>query len=402
VLEETLRDLRSAARAVDREALSRFSRASDGALSFELDSGYPTLRGLPALPEGEGGSGSLVEGRLPIGASWTASGERRVELGGGMVAIPFLAEYRYLGRAEYRGAAAYKLAAKFATRYRATSGASARGSLLSQATGTHDLEIFLDAGTLAPVFIRDRFDETFTLAAGSTERRSGFALTFFEGSSPLDRAGGLIALREAGPGKGPGAAPTGGVAPGGRPGASGADGDPPGAGVSAGSRPDAPGPGASRPGAASGDGDASTPAGAGPGALLAGGGDGLLEEAGVELGESAAGIVLRVRDLRFVADSDLVLDSELWRLDAIASALAALPGRRFLVEGHSAAVGKAAGELELSKRRAARVAAELVARGIDPGLVMYRGLGSSAPIASNDSEEGRARNRRVEITVLDY
>ena len=102
-----------------------------------------------------------------------------------------------------------------------------------------------------------------------------------------------------------------------------------------------------------------------------------------------------------MADSDAILPSEAWRLDAIVAALKSQAGRSFLVAGHSAAVGKAAGELELSIKRAKKVTDELAARGIDPSRLLYRGFGSSVPLASNDTEEGRAKNRRVEITILD-
>ena len=138
---------------------------------------------------------------------------------------------------------------------------------------------------------------------------------------------------------------------------------------------------------------------AGEGPLLAD--EGSLRAAGLEFDTSPEGMVLRVKDLRFVADSDVILGDELWRLDAIAAALKALPGRSFLVAGHSAAVGKAAGELELSIQRAKRVTEELGARGIEASRLLYRGFGSSRPLAPNDTEEGRAKNRRVEITILD-
>jgi len=71
------------------------------------------------------------------------------------------------------------------------------------------------------------------------------------------------------------------------------------------------------------------------------------------------------------------------------------------VEGHTAAVGRAAGELELSKRRAKKIVDELSARGIPADRFIYKGWGGTKPVAGNDTEEGRARNRRVEITVLD-
>ncbi len=106
-------------------------------------------------------------------------------------------------------------------------------------------------------------------------------------------------------------------------------------------------------------------------------------------------------DLRFVADGDQLLPTERGRLDAIADALKKLPDRSFLVEGHTADLGKAAGQYELSERRARRVVDEMTARGIPAGRFVYRGLGADAPIAPSDTEANRARNRRVEITILD-
>lgn len=371
VLEETLRDARDAARRVDRSALVRLSVARGGAISVQEDSGFPSLRGLPSMPEASFGSG------LKLGDTWTAEGTRALDFeAGSFVLIPFLAEYRFLGRTAYRGRPALNLSAKFATRWKATT-----GKLLG-AGGTHDLDILIDAETLSPLFIRDRFDETFSLAAvagggtGSSERRSGFSLYFFEGAVPLDLRATGQAIAAAVDSAVAGLAPT--VAP-----------------------QTAASTGSSTSTAA----DDGSPSGAGPGELDAGekltlADDGGLGAASIELASSPEGLVLRVKDLRFVADSDAILDSELWRLDAIAAALKALPGRSFLVAGHSAAVGKAAGELELSVKRAKRVADELTARGIAASHLLYRGFGSSQPLASNDTEEGRARNRRVEITIV--
>jgi outer membrane protein OmpA-like peptidoglycan-associated protein len=127
-----------------------------------------------------------------------------------------------------------------------------------------------------------------------------------------------------------------------------------------------------------------------------------LKNAGIEISEAEAGLLLRVFDLRFAADSDKLLPSEKPRLDVLARALAAAPaGRNFLVEGHAAATGKPQGELELSLARAKRIVDELVARGLSAGRFIYRGLGSTMPIASNEDEAGKSRNRRVEVTILD-
>jgi outer membrane protein OmpA-like peptidoglycan-associated protein len=316
--------------------------------------------------------------------AWTAEGSRALDFddSGTFVLLPFLAQYRCVGIVDYRGKKALSLSAKFATRWNA---AFRPGSeMISSASGSHQLDIIVDAESLASLFIRDRFDDTFVLAAGGSERRSGFSLYFFEGSAPIDRgATGDAIVAALGGGTG-GAA----VISGGRGKAGGGD--------KAGGSADA---------------EDSLP-GAGPGPLIAGEGPGLdetlgpgttgpMRAAGLELDTSPEGLVLRVKDLRFVADSDEILASEKGRLDLIASALKALPGKSFLVAGHSAAVGKAAGELELSIKRAKRVTDELAARGIEASRLLYRGYGSGRPLAANDTEAGRAKNRRVEITILD-
>jgi outer membrane protein OmpA-like peptidoglycan-associated protein len=415
VLEETLRDLRSAARRVDRTAPVRLS-AGGSPLEPRGDSGYPSLRGLPSFPAT---ARAPLAGSLAPGSAWTAEGTRALDFddSGAFVLLPFLAQYTYKGGIDYRGRRAESLSAKFATRWKAdgrkapAAGSAASGGspearpvsdIVSSASGTHDLDIVVDAETLAPLFIRDRFDESFVLVAGGSERRSGFSLFFFEGASPVDRGATGAAI----------AAAIGGA--GGLGGLSGADSASAGAGAGgAGAGVGGAGAGVGGTGPASAGPDSQPSSqGAGPGPLIAGEGPGLDEDlgpgttgpmraAGLELDASPEGLVLRVKDLRFVADSDEILPTEKGRLDAIASALKALPGKSFLVAGHSAAVGKAAGELELSVKRAKRVSDELAARGIEPSRLLYRGYGSSRPLAPNDGEEGRARNRRVEITILD-
>jgi chemotaxis protein MotB len=55
--------------------------------------------------------------------------------------------------------------------------------------------------------------------------------------------------------------------------------------------------------------------------------------------------------------------------------------------------------LVLSTRRAATVATFLVSQGINPNIVSAKGFGDTHPVASNDTPQGRAANRRIEITV---
>lgn len=72
----------------------------------------------------------------------------------------------------------------------------------------------------------------------------------------------------------------------------------------------------------------------------------------------------------------------------------------FVVAGHTDTQGSASYNYELSKRRAENIAAYLVAeRNIEPTRVMAVGYGERVPVADNNSDAGRAKNRRVEIMV---
>ena len=117
--------------------------------------------------------------------------------------------------------------------------------------------------------------------------------------------------------------------------------------------------------------------------------------------ETEAGIRLSVRDVKFKPDSGEVLPSEKSRLDEIAAVLKLAPDSHFLIEGHTASVGKPAGEQKLSEERARNIALELSKRGISADKFICKGHGGNKPIASNSSDEGRAKNRRVEITILE-
>jgi outer membrane protein OmpA-like peptidoglycan-associated protein len=72
-----------------------------------------------------------------------------------------------------------------------------------------------------------------------------------------------------------------------------------------------------------------------------------------------------------------------------------------LVTGHTARIGSEQGQLRLSEERARIIADYLLEQGRDTHGVFTRWAGGKEPIASNNTEEGRSRNRRVEITLLD-
>lgn len=120
----------------------------------------------------------------------------------------------------------------------------------------------------------------------------------------------------------------------------------------------------------------------------------------MDFSDAWEGLKMTIYDIRFVADTAQILREEQKRLDVIADALKlAGPEARYLVEGHTADIGKPGGERLLSLERARTVAAELTARGIAADRIESAGYGGTRPIAANDTDEGRAKNRRVEITI---
>jgi len=87
------------------------------------------------------------------------------------------------------------------------------------------------------------------------------------------------------------------------------------------------------------------------------------------------------------------------RLDTVAHALAAYPDRPIVVEGYTDSQGNEDKNQQLSQRRADAVREYLQQRGVDPERLRAVGKGEANPVASNDTAEGRASNRRVEIIV---
>jgi outer membrane protein OmpA-like peptidoglycan-associated protein len=202
------------------------------------------------------------------------------------------------------------------------------------------VDILIRVSNGLPLLMRDTLDETYAWPDGSTVRFRGFTLTFGEGIVPLDRASLAVSIKKV--------------------------------------LESEPAPSGRRPGA-----------------------DPALAEAGIGVAEVGEGLRLTLRDARFYPDSAEFLPEERSRLDLIARALGQIAGRAFLVEGHTAAVGRPEGEQELSLQRAKRMVEELVRRGISPERFIYRGWGGTKPLGDNSNEAGRALNRRVEITILE-
>ncbi|MBS0428104.1 MAG: OmpA family protein [Proteobacteria bacterium] len=104
--------------------------------------------------------------------------------------------------------------------------------------------------------------------------------------------------------------------------------------------------------------------------------------------------------LHFDTDRDALRAESQPTLDEMAKLLRANPQLRLQVVGHTDGQGNEAHNKDLSQRRSVAVIAALVKAGIDPRRLGTRGAGATEPIAPNDSEAGRAKNRRVELVRL--
>jgi outer membrane protein OmpA-like peptidoglycan-associated protein len=87
-------------------------------------------------------------------------------------------------------------------------------------------------------------------------------------------------------------------------------------------------------------------------------------------------------------------------LDKVAATLAEYDKTVIEVAGHTDSVGSDAYNQQLSEKRAGSVAAYLSSHGVNRTRIVTVGAGEAHPVASNDTEEGRAQNRRVEITIV--
>lgn len=106
------------------------------------------------------------------------------------------------------------------------------------------------------------------------------------------------------------------------------------------------------------------------------------------------------RTIEFESGSARITPAGMAVLDEMAAAMKGMTTQKFEIVGHTDNLGSRAYNLELSAERAASVKNYLTARGIDAGAISTDGAGPDRPVASNDSAEGRARNRRIEFRVI--
>ncbi|MCB2045511.1 MAG: OmpA family protein [Novosphingobium sp.] len=116
--------------------------------------------------------------------------------------------------------------------------------------------------------------------------------------------------------------------------------------------------------------------------------------------DNGSAILVNLPDgVTFAVDSTTISPAFQATLDQIAQSLKDYPDSLVDVYGHTDSTGSDAYNQDLSERRARSVANYLAMRGVSSARIRSQGFGEQYPVASNDTEEGRALNRRVEIKI---
>ncbi len=122
----------------------------------------------------------------------------------------------------------------------------------------------------------------------------------------------------------------------------------------------------------------------------------------VDIRDDDRGITISLEAIGFEPDSTQLRAGEEQRLEEIADLLREYRSGELLITGHTAMAGTEEGRQVLSEDRARLIAEYLIEQGVrERDEVLYRGMGARDPIASNEDEAGRRRNRRVEFTILE-
>lgn len=124
------------------------------------------------------------------------------------------------------------------------------------------------------------------------------------------------------------------------------------------------------------------------------------EELKVLIDEKNVGVAIELSTIEFNTGSSQLTLAKNRELDQLAEELISKPAIRIKIDGHTDNVGNEADNKRLSDERAAAVKSYLLGHGVASSRIITEGFGSSKPLASNDSEDGRSKNRRVEFTIL--
>lgn len=359
--EATKRNSREVNLGINGAVPSSFKISSDGELTMIVDNGYPSFRSFPAF----------TNQRISIGDKWQAKAERVVDpLNKGVFTkLPILVEYTYLKDELFHGEEVYVFSAQWATRYGISYWDFSGDKDLKSAQGSHKATMYVSKKSGNALVVRDMVDETFIYNDGNSYSFKGSISMFTEYPPAYDKSKLIPALQRV-------------------------------ASVSEKELKEI----LEKPVNESSWIESEKKSADEIQSKISAGknsSSNLKSEKKVIVENTAAGIRLTMQNLNFKPDSAELLPGENERLDQIAQVLKEVPNQMFLVEGHTASVGYEKGEMKLSVERADSVANALIQRGIPREKFICKGSGGTKPIADNSTPEGKAKNRRVEITILE-
>ena len=397
VNEKTKRNYSKVGNSINDYIYSSFKIDEKGNLQMISDYGFPSFRSFPAFPEKQ----------IKKGDSWNAHAQRVIDpLNKGIVTkMPIYVQYQYIDDAEFNGEPVFLLTAQWATRYGMGSGNYhidfGGDSELQKATGSHKATIYVSKKTGNAVVIRDTVDETFFYADGNAIQFKGTISLFTEYPPSVDTSdlipvlkricdltdeqADFLAKKEV-------------------------------------SNQNIPEHLSEEFSEITKEPDVNQY----DKKLLTGNDKNFVDKESensntfsqknnasenhiqkkknqidIEVEKTPAGIKLSIQNLQFKPDSAELLDSEKERLAQIAEILKTVPSAKFLVEGHTADTGNPVGEMNLSIERANAIASSLIKLGINSENFICRGFGGTKPVSDNKTVQGKAKNRRVEITILE-
>lgn len=121
----------------------------------------------------------------------------------------------------------------------------------------------------------------------------------------------------------------------------------------------------------------------------------------LQLRQTESGVVVTLGDVLFESGETDLVEEAFGSIQEVVDLLQTEPDKQIRIEGHTDSTGSTETNLRLSQQRADAVLEALVTLGVDPSRMTSVGMGEDFPIASNDTEEGRSRNRRVDVILLD-
>ncbi|MCF6301043.1 MAG: OmpA family protein [Proteobacteria bacterium] len=116
--------------------------------------------------------------------------------------------------------------------------------------------------------------------------------------------------------------------------------------------------------------------------------------------ETVDGLVMTLGDFVFDSASANIKQTAVDNFEKVLEFIDGYPGKKIRIEGHTDSSGSAQFNLNLSQRRADAVKVLLVDFSVESGLIDSVGMGEEFPVADNTSEAGKAKNRRVDIIIL--